>query len=318
MSAHPILVGLDGSPESAIAAEAGWQLAQAGGLSCQLVHAISGARSALEMAGAGVVLEEFELAQRARARAEIVAAIRNRVPQRVVDQLILREGRPAAILNDMANDTNAHTLVLGGKHHSTLGRWLGGSTVHQVLRGTNVLLLVTAGGLARHPRVLVAIDVSYAAHETIERALKFAALLGSPVRALHVIEEARDVPKVILRPGALNYEDWCLERLERDLWPLLPVPDNHKVVRRGPVVETIASEAAAWGADVLVVGSHGKGWVDRLLIGSVTETLLNNLPAAVLVVPVRVPARETIPAVRLLIRPSQNKSGWIETSRAYV
>src|SRR6185503_12402213 len=119
------------------AVEALWQLAQAGGLSCQLVHAISGARSALEMAGAGVELEEFELAQRARARAEIVAAIRNRVPQRVVDQLILREGRPASILNDMANDTNAHTLVLGGKHHSTLGRWLGGSTVHQVLRGTN-------------------------------------------------------------------------------------------------------------------------------------------------------------------------------------
>jgi nucleotide-binding universal stress UspA family protein len=138
--------------------------------------------------------------------------------------------------------------------------------------------------------------VSYAARETIERALKFAALLGSPVRALHVIEEARDVPKVILRPGVLSYEDWCLERLERDLWPLLPVPDNHKVVRRGPVVETIATEAAAWGADVLVVGSHGKNWVDRLLIGSVTEALLNDQPAALLVIPVAAPVRHSAPA----------------------
>ncbi len=49
------------------------------------------------------------------------------------------------------------------------------------------------------------------------------------------------------------------------------------------------NEAAAWRAELIVVGSHGKGWIDRLLIGSVTEDLLNNLPCAVLVVPVRKP-----------------------------
>ena len=296
MSGHPIVVGLDGSPESASAAEAGWQLAQVAGVDCQLVHAIPGARSALEMAGAGIVLEDFELALRARARAEVVEAIRNRVPSRVADKVIVRQGRPSSVLNQIAVETNAHTLVLGGKHHSTLGRWLGGSTVQQVVRGLHAPLLVTAGELPRHPRVMVAIDVSYAARTTIDRALTFAALLESPVRALHVIEEARDVPKVILRPGALSYEDWCLERLERDLWPLLPVPDSHKVIRHGRVVEAIAAEAAAWSADVLVLGSHGKGWVDRLLIGSVTEALLNDLPAAVLVVPVEVPVREALPA----------------------
>ena len=294
MSGHPIVVGLDGSPESASAAEAGWQLAQAAGVDCQLVHAIPGARSALEMAGAGIVLEDFELAMRARARAEVVEAIRNRVPSRVADKLIVRQGRPSSVLNQIASETNARTLVLGGKHHSTLGRWLGGSTVQQVVRNLHAPLLVTAGALPRHPRVMVALDVSYAARATIDSALTFAALLESPVRALHVVEEARDVPKVILRPGALSYEDWCLERLERDLWPLLPVPDSHKVIRHGRVVEAIAAEAAAWSADVLVLGSHGKGWVDRLLIGSVAEALLNDLPAAVLVVPVRAPAREAI------------------------
>ena len=46
-------------------------------------------------------------------------------------------------------------------------------------------------------------------------------------------------------------------------------------------------------ADILnaALQRHGKGWVDRLLIGSVTEDLLNNLPCAVLVVPVPKPAR---------------------------
>ena len=296
MSGHPIIVGLDGSPESASAAEAGWQLAQAAGLDCQLVHAIPGARSALEMAGAGIVLEDFELVLRARARAEVLAAIRNRVPSRVADHLIVRDGRPSTILNQIAFETNAHTLVLGGKHHSTLGRWLGGSTAQQVVRSTHAPLFVTAGDLPRHPRVLVAIDVSYGARATIERAVTFAALLQSPLRALHVMEEARDVPKAILRPGALNYADWCLERLERDLWPLLPIPDSHKVIRSGPAIPTIVQEAEAWRADVIVVGSHGKRWIDRLLIGSVTEELLNDLPAAVLVVPVAARQAQVAPA----------------------
>jgi len=52
------------------------------------------------------------------------------------------------------------------------------------------------------------------------------------------------------------------------------------------------------------VGSHGKGWVDRLIIGSVTEDLLNDLPTGVLVIPVPAPERReaaplwaTVPAV---------------------
>jgi hypothetical protein len=58
------------------------------------------------------------------------------------------------------------------------------------------------------------------------------------------------------------------------------------------------------------VGSHGKGWVDRALLGTVTERLLNQLPVSLLVVPVRKPdavkeaaeqpaarARHTVPLV---------------------
>jgi nucleotide-binding universal stress UspA family protein len=295
MIRHPILVGLDGSPESGTAARAGWRLAESAGLSCQLVHVMPEVRFALDLAGTGVPLDALEIAHLARARAKVRDAIRDHVPSRVAHELIVRKGRPAAVLNDLIAETNAHTLVLGGKHHSTLGRWLGGSTAHQVVRHVQVPMLVTAGELPRRPRVLLAVDVSYAARETIDHALTFAALLEGPVRALHVLEAARGVPDVVFRSGGPEYEAWCLERLERDLWPLLPVPDTHKVIRRGAVVEALAEEAAAWRADVIVVGSHGKNWVDRLLIGSVTEALLNDLPAAVLVIPAA-PARQTAPA----------------------
>lgn len=298
MSGQPVVVGIDGSPETGTAARAGWMLAQAAGAQCQLVHATRDVRIAWEMAGTGVALDALELAHVRRARRDILTALGNTVPSAVAQQVIVRPGRAAAVLSQVVAETEAQMIVLGGKRHSTLGRWLGGSTVQHVVRRLDVPLLVTMGELRTRPRVMVAIDISHAARATVERARAFAQLLGGPLHALHVIEPSGTVPEALLLPELLDYEGRSRERMERDIWPLLPIPDHHKVIRRGAAVQTIIEEAAAWRADVLVVGSHGKGWVDRLLIGSVTEDLLNDLPAAVLVIPVPAPAQRVPAPVR--------------------
>lgn len=298
MSGQPIVVGVDGSPESGAAASAGWMLAQAASVDCRLVHATRDVRTAFEMAGTGVSLDALELAMLARARTDIVTALDGRVPSLVAHDLLVRAGRAAAVLDDIIAETDAQVLVLGGKHHSALGRWLGGSTVQHVVRRVGIPLLVTAGELRPRPRIMVAVDISYAAGPTIEQATAFARLVGGPLHALHVIEPTATVPEALFLPEPLDFDGWSRERIERDMWSLLPIPDHHKVIRRGAAVETIAEEAAAWRADVIVVGSHGKSWVDRLLIGSTTEALLNDLPAAVLVIPVPAPVQRATAPVR--------------------
>jgi len=56
-----------------------------------------------------------------------------------------------------------------------------------------------------------------------------------------------------------------------------------------PLVETgepgpvICEVAARVGADVVIVGSHGHGWLQRVLIGSVSQHVLQNAPCPVLV-----------------------------------
>ena len=288
MKSQSIVVGVDGSPESAAAAASAWMLAHAAGVGCRLVHAAHNVSAALEFAGTGVVTDTLQLAQLAQARADVAATLEGQVPSDVIASMVVSTGDTAEVLDAVIAETDAALLVLGGKHHSRLGRWLGGSTVQSVVRRVKVPLLVTAGPLRPHPRVMVALDQSYAAAPTVQHAVAFARQLGSPLHALHVIDPP---PAIAELP-----RDWSREIVERDVWPLLPLVQGAKVFREGVPFPTIVQEAVDWQADVIVVGSHGKGWVDRLLIGSVTEQLLSDLPCAVLVVPVPAPKRDEAPA----------------------
>jgi len=68
-------------------------------------------------------------------------------------------------------------------------------------------------------------------------------------------------------------------------------------VREGPVVPMILEEARAIGADLIVMGTHGRSGFDRLILGSVTERVLRKAGCAVMTVPpsdrTAVPARGT-------------------------
>ena len=59
-----------------------------------------------------------------------------------------------------------------------------------------------------------------------------------------------------------------------------------KILRGSPKVE-IVEEAENWGADLIVVGSHGYGFFERMLIGSVSNAILHHAPCSVLVVKLR-------------------------------
>jgi nucleotide-binding universal stress UspA family protein len=148
-----------------------------------------------------------------------------------------------------------------------------------------VPVLVSAGPPTEKRRVLVAVDLSPAARPTIAAARQFTELFRGELRALHVVEP---VPVISELPPPVDERELTAlarEHLEREIWPLLPDATGGRVVRHGRPADAIAQEAAGWHADLVVVGSHGRGWLDRLVIGSVTEQLLGRLPTSLLVVP---------------------------------
>lgn len=286
MERQPILVAVDASPEAAAAAEFGSRLARAAGTTCQLVHAVRDPWAAALLASIPHRTPEFNQNLFREARAEIERALQGRVAPQLLRDLIVQPGRAAEVIADQARILRAGLIVLGGKRHSALGRWLGGSTAHNVARTTAVPLLVTAGAPDGVRRVLVALDTSAAAAQTFDEASRIARTYGAELRALSVIEPLPVLPENTPAIDPTPYYDLCRETIDSVVQPLVKESGTELLIRRGLMLDTIRTEAAEWHADLIVVGSHGKSWSQRLMLGSVTERLLNDLPASLVIVPV--------------------------------
>jgi len=273
----PIVVGVDASPEAADAAVFAVAAAQRAETSCHLVHATlrSGHAPRRDSYPYTRLYEQASM--------QVGAALGSRVPTAVLENLAVHRGKPAAVLNDSVAALGAELVVLGGKHHSTLGRWLGGSTAVSMARTALVPVLVTVGAPAIR-RVLLALDPSAAARPAVAAAERYAALFGAGLRALSVVEPLAVLPEVPQQDTTDYYRRWE-DAIARDIWPLIRSLGVGTVVRHGAALETILREAAEWSADLVVVATHGKGPVRRMLVGSVTEGLINHLPTSLLVVP---------------------------------
>src|SRR5262245_45063031 len=287
----PVVVGIDASPAAKGAAVVGERIATIANVPCRLVHAVRDAWAPLVAVSADPQVAKMQELQLAVARHQMNELLGATVAERTLQTMDVRFGPAPVVLQQIVKEQRPRTglIVLGGKHHSTLERWLGGSTSLHVVRSAEVPVLITAGAPQPFRRVLVAADLSTAAGPTVALAERFARLVGAELRVVTVFEHLPDLPGV---PTVDPTEYFALaqETLERDVWPLVKTPTAGKLVRHGHVVETLLREATDWKADVLVIGSHGKGWAQRVLLGSVTESLINQLPASLLVAPVGVAA----------------------------
>lgn len=145
--------------------------------------------------------------------------------------------------------------------------------------------------------ILVPVDYSEHSRRALELALSLDA--NSEVSVVHVWDRPSYVSD-----GMVSYQDGTRrsltelirENAEREMTEFLAkvaLPAgrtfSHQLISGDPV-SAILEEAAKPDYDVIVVGTHGRTGVTRLLLGSVTEKLIRLSPIPVLTVP---PLRES-------------------------
>jgi len=138
----------------------------------------------------------------------------------------------------------------------------------------------------RRRRLLLATDLGEASTSATEQAFDLAASLGAQLVAVSII----DPGSLVLPGGRFRARiDQVRERLEREAQVLVARGrergiDVSFLVWTGDPGDQIVAAAEAEGADMIVVGSHGRGTVGRLLLGSVSEHVVRNAGCPVLVV----------------------------------
>jgi len=140
--------------------------------------------------------------------------------------------------------------------------------------------------------ILVPVDYSEPSRRALELALSLA---GAPaVTVVHVWDRPPYVgEEVIAHPDGSrrSLSELIRDNAERDMTEflaLVKVPEGtafeHRLLSGDPV-SAILAEASKPGYDVLVVGTHGRTGMTKLLLGSVTEKLIRLSPIPVLAVP---------------------------------
>lgn len=133
-------------------------------------------------------------------------------------------------------------------------------------------------------RVLAGVDFSEASRQALERAGGWAARLGVPLVAIHVLQSpAPMLPEAQIAlpdPAWLRaMEDHAREQLES--W-VKPYPGGTVLVKWGGPAEELVSEADP--DTLLVVAQVGHSTLERLLFGSTAARVVRLAPCDVLVV----------------------------------
>ena len=140
-------------------------------------------------------------------------------------------------------------------------------------------------------RILVALDGSPLAETALPCAEAFVQLTGGRLRLVSVLE----------MPPIFAYPEFRSEDRERAELYLAGVSERmgtraggglDSVVREGHVVAEILAEVREWGADLIVMASHGRGGVSRLWLGSISDRCIRHAGCPVLLVPSRQQGQE--------------------------
>jgi nucleotide-binding universal stress UspA family protein len=135
-------------------------------------------------------------------------------------------------------------------------------------------------------QIILATDLGPASGAATDQAFRLAAALGARLLAVSVID-----PRTLQMPGGrfrsrVDQERGRLETVAAEL--VMRGRRDHVptsfLIWEGDPAESIIEAARSEGADMIVVGSHGRAPLGRALIGSVSDQVVRHAPCPVMVV----------------------------------
>jgi len=155
-------------------------------------------------------------------------------------------------------------------------------------------------------RILCPVDFSEFTAPAVAHALRLARWFDARVELLHVIARA---PYPMADGGMIQFPETieglrgqATRDLDKLVAPLLAEGVTIETnIREGDAWHAILDEAAAWPADLIVMGTHGRSGFEHLLLGSVAQKVLRRATCPVLTVGHVVPHLRKGPLFRRIL-----------------
>lgn len=292
-----VLVSIDGSEPAGLAVDLATEIAWPPDSEIVVAEAVE--------TGAGIFggpWPALAMVQADRIEAEIQAMAQKTVdeacekvgrPGLNVRGVVLR-GRPATAIVDQARRMHADLVVVGSRGHGTIESMLLGSVSAEVVDHAPAPVLVARGvGMAR---IVLGWDGSSCATYAADLLRTWPIFAGSQVRVVSVAEVAvpwwagfPEAGSPVLMPmyvDAANASRKQHDELAREMSSQLQASGLRAEAGRrdGDAATEILAAANASKADLIVVGTHGRTGLTRLVLGSVARNVLEHASCSVLVV----------------------------------
>jgi len=193
-------------------------------------------------------------------------------------------GRPAHVLREVSQ--RAHLLVVGRRGLGGVEGLVLGSVSSDLAANSACPLVVVPEGARTDGPVVVGVDGSPVSTAAIAAAFSAAALLGVPLVAVHTYDAH---PRFSFREHGEDWEQRVVDEARESLGSQLAggQADNPDVP-----VETVVGTGGAAGeilgaareAQLVVVGSRGRGELSGALLGSTSRSVLHGADCAVMIV----------------------------------
>lgn len=146
-------------------------------------------------------------------------------------------------------------------------------------------------------KILIATDGSRSSRQAVEKCCEF--ISTKKHTDIKILSVADRVVPVASEPFGASNEYYARIQSETEKKGQEAVAEAEKIVNtrlsgesfsvntevfRGSVKQVIIEEAENWGADLITVGSHGYGFFDRMMLGSVSDYVTHHAPCSVLIV----------------------------------
>lgn len=293
---HPlqtVLIGSSLEDESDQVVRSGLAVARAAGARVYLVHA---ARIEPLLVGSDTgVGRDFSQEQIAWREDELARQIeRLGIGASELAGSAVLAGAPHRILTDLARTAAADLIVVGATGSGPLAAELLGSTADRVLRKATCPVLLVRGELRVPPRrVLAPVDLSSLSGDAFRCGLHLLAQLSKTeeidVRAVYSLSFLDALAIRHQKTGNISPEQverYGAEELRRFVLENRPEKPCHveTAVLPGEARFEILRELSEHPVDLVVLGTHGRGGLDRLVVGSVASTVARKAPCSVLLI----------------------------------